>query len=75
MPYTLEKNRPKSESAQWRCIQDVHMLAHNLSIPPLEIDRIFFMIGSGRFDDNGRINVSQEDRYHLALKFLNKPDL
>lgn len=61
--YTYGAHRPKSELAQWQCIEDVHRLARHIQAPPLEIDRIFFMVGSGRFYSSGRIAMPQEQRY------------
>jgi hypothetical protein len=75
MPISFEKNRPNGEAAQWRCIQDVHMLARCLRITPLEIDRLFFMIGSGRFNNVNRVNLPQEERYKLLMPFLADEDL
>jgi hypothetical protein len=68
--YLLATQRPTSETAQWHCIEDVHRLARHENIPPLEIDRILFMIGSGRFLNEGRIGPQQAERYQLLLDEL-----
>lgn len=70
--YTYHITRPSSEFAQWYCIEDVHRLAIKEEVSPLEIDRILFMIGSGRFYDSGRIGPSQTDRYRSLFLSLDK---
>lgn len=69
-PYTLAIHRHTSEMAQWHCIEDVQRLARQESIPPLEIDRVLFMIGSGRFQSDGRIGPPQAERYQLLFNTL-----
>lgn len=68
--YTYCLSRPSSEIAQWCCIEDVHRLARCQNISPLEIDRILFMIGSGKFYGEGRISLAQQERYRSLFKAL-----
>ena len=68
--YTLSQGRPFAEKGQWDCIEDVHHLAIKNSVAPLEIDRVLFMSGSGRFHKAGRISMSAEDRYRRMFRAM-----
>lgn len=70
-PYTYCTLRPRAEKAQWQCIEDVHRLARLQRIPALEIDRVLFMVGSGRFIGNRRIGPPQAERYRKLFRPLN----
>jgi len=68
--YQYHSNQPRNESAQWLCIEDVHNLARKLGVAPLEIDRIFFMVGSGRFSSKKMVKPSQLERYQILSEKL-----
>ena len=66
--YTLENCRGnRQERGYWRCIEDVHKFACQSKVAPLEIDRILYMAGSGKFpgfDD-------QHNRYERVFAAIN----
>jgi hypothetical protein len=69
--YDLGRGRPFNEKGVWDCIEDVHYIAEEYQIPPLEIDRVFFMAGSGRFEVNRRLAMPQEQRYRGMFQAMN----
>jgi hypothetical protein len=64
--YSFISDRRASERGQWKCIEDVHRLARCLKITPLEIDRVLYMVGSGRFN----FEMPQVERYKLLFRSL-----
>lgn len=63
----LDADRPCGESGLWRCVADVHAWASCEGVVPLEIDRLLFLIGSGRYLNDARISVSQSRRYQILM--------
>jgi hypothetical protein len=55
--------RPNGEKGQWDCVDDVLHWAHEAGTVPLEIDRLLYLIGSGRYLDGQKLKVSQTTRY------------
>lgn len=55
-------NAARNGIAQWQCIEDVHCWARRENISPLEIDRVLYLIGSGRFGA-GNLTTPQLERY------------
>lgn len=49
------------------CINDIHTFARRESIPPIYIDRILYLIGSGSFKGRGDLKTSQINRYRYVL--------
>lgn len=66
----LDGDRPRGERGLWRCVADVHAWAACEGAVPLEIDRLLFLIGSGRYLDNARISVSQSRRYQMLMSAI-----
>jgi len=49
------------------CINDIYTIAEVESIPPIYIDRILYLIGSGSFKGSKDLKTSQIDRYRYVL--------
>ena len=60
----LDRDTPK-----WRCIEDVHNWAKRSGIPALEIDRILYLIGSGRYG-LGELRTPQIERYNKFCSLI-----
>ncbi len=66
--YELHQGRPSRERGQWNCIEDVHQLATQDSVPPLGFDRLLYLIGSGRYrHPNARLATPQCERYQRLI--------
>ncbi len=66
----LHADRPRGEYGLWKCVADVHAWATCESVVPLEIDRLLYLIGSGRYLDDTRISVSQSRRYQILVSAI-----
>ena len=54
------------------CINDMYTLSAEESIPPVFLDRIIYLIGSGSFDSKKRLSTRQLDRYRSALSGIHE---
>ena len=54
------------------CINDMYTLCAGESIPPVFLDRIIYLIGSGSFDSKKRLSTQQLDRYRSALSEIHE---
>ncbi len=66
----LSSYRPRSERGLWTCVGDVHAWAAAEGAAPLEIDRLLYMIGSGRYFDGVKIGMSQPQRYETLMQAI-----
>lgn len=66
----FEADRPRGERGLWQCVADIHAWAACEGVVPLEIDRLLFLIGSGRYLDDVRISVSQPWRYQILMSTI-----
>jgi hypothetical protein len=65
--YTLDQSATdRADRGKWRCIEDVHRLAIAEQVPPLAIDRLLYMIGSGRFLHPTK-KISNEHHYRRFM--------
>jgi hypothetical protein len=65
--YTLDSSAAdRADRGKWRCIEDVHRLAIAEQVPPLAIDRLLYMIGSGRFLHPAK-KISNEHHYRRFM--------
>lgn len=70
--YTLENCRGnRQEKGYWRCIEDMHKFACQSKVAPLEIDRILYMAGSGKFPSLDGIVGDQHNRYERVFAAIN----
>lgn len=54
---------------QWRCVEDVHEWALLEGIAAIEIDRILYLIGSGRYG-RGKLSTEQSVRYRRFCELI-----
>lgn len=54
------------------CINDMYTLCAEESIPPVFLDRIIYLIGSGSFDSKKKLTSRQLDRYRSALSEIHE---
>ena len=74
--YCLGTDDHRNSIPYWKCIEDIHNWSIRDQTPPIEIDRILYLIGSGRYGPvtNGiadavpRLSVTQYSRY---ARFIN----
>jgi len=59
----LHRNRPRGERGLWTCVGDVQTWAAAQGAAPLEVDRLLYLIGSGRYMDGVMLSLSQQQRY------------
>lgn len=67
---TLHAARPPGEAGLWKCVADVHAWAASEKVAPIEIDRLIFLIGSGRYVDGARLSLSQSRRYDILMNAI-----
>ena len=61
---------PKERSGVWTVIADVHALAEAEDVAPLEIDRLLYLIGSGKYVGGTEISTPQAERYRALCQAL-----
>jgi len=73
----LHRGRPREERGLWQCIADVQHLAARDGVPPLALDRLLSLIGSGEFEDADQaLAVPQWERYaRFVLRFPAPADM
>jgi hypothetical protein len=59
---------PKPRSGVWKAIADVHALADAEEVAPLEIDRLLYLIGSGKYVGGSEISTPQAGRYRALCQ-------
>jgi len=64
----LHWGRPRGEIGLWACVADIHAWAVSENVPPIEIDRLCYLIGSGRYLDGARSSVNQARRYAMLME-------
>ncbi len=64
----LHWGRPRGETGLWSCVADVHAWAVAEEVPPILIDRLCYLIGSGRYTEGARLSVSQARRYAILIE-------
>jgi hypothetical protein len=47
--YSLSVGEPRGGRGEWDCIEDIHLWAVRDSVAPLGIDRLLYLIGSGKY--------------------------
>lgn len=47
--YRLSENQPTLIHGEWNCIEDLHYLAFQNQVAPLGLDRLLYLIGSGKY--------------------------
>ena len=52
------------------CIKDIYTIAKAESIPPIFLDRVLYLIGSGSFKSKKDLSTTQLERYKAALSGL-----
>lgn len=65
----LYAHHPADERGLWQCVFDIHAWAQAEGVVPLEIDRLLYLIGSGRYSD-GKISTTQKERYRRLIDAL-----
>lgn len=66
----LHRNRPRGERGLWKCVSDVQTWAAAQGTAPLEIDRLLYLIGSGRYIDGAMLSLNQQQRYRTFAEGL-----
>jgi hypothetical protein len=65
----LPPNRRRAERGLWTCVGDAQTWAAAHGAPPLEVDRLLYLIGSGRYIDGKELS-SQQQRYMIFARAL-----
>lgn len=67
----LPPNRPPAERGLWTCVGDAQTWAAAHGAPPLEVDRLLYLIGSGSYIDGKELSPrSQQQRYMIFAQAL-----
>lgn len=61
----LNPNHRGNEGGLWNCVDDVHTWAARQGTAPLEVDRLLYLIGSGRYINGNKLSLNQEQRYRI----------
>lgn len=68
--YAACTDLPKPGSGIWKAIADVHALADAEDVSPLEIDRLLYLIGSGKYVGGSEISTPQAERYRAVCQAI-----
>ena len=58
---------------QWQCIEDTHAWALSEGVAPIELDRILYLIGSGRYGER-KLRTEQPERYRRFCELVDAHD-
>jgi len=50
--YVLRHGQPRADHGLWDCIEDMYFIASHWGVAPLGIDRLLYLIGSGRYGNH-----------------------
>lgn len=68
--YAACADLPRPGSGIWRAIADIHALADAEDVAPLEIDRLLYLIGSGKYVGGTEISTPQAQRYRVLCEAI-----